>query len=226
MFDLNKLRRGATGVILGALLLSLLVCAGLAWAQQEAPRQEGSTRIKPPMIKPPMRKSKNTNSGSVKSAPRRRKPTRRKRQARHIQTESKPAMVAPSPIIAMPGDEPSGAGGGPASIKPPMANENNAALAVPTKRAPISGGVLNGKATSLPKPAYPPIARAARASGTVFVQVIIDEEGNVVSAQAISGHPLLQAAAVAAARQAKFSPTTLAGQPVKVIGTISYNFVP
>jgi periplasmic protein TonB len=92
-------------------------------------------------------------------------------------------------------------------------------------RAPISGGVLNGKAISLPKPAYPPIAKAAHASGTVVVQVLIDENGNVVSAKALSGHPLLQAVAVGAARQAKFSPTKLSGQPVKVTGVIQYNFV-
>jgi protein TonB len=92
-------------------------------------------------------------------------------------------------------------------------------------RAPISGGVLNGKAISLPKPSYPPIARAAHASGTVVVQVLIDENGNVVSAQAVSGHPLLTAVAVNAARQAKFSPTKLSGQPVKVTGVIQYNFV-
>ncbi|HVF23882.1 MAG TPA: TonB family protein [Pyrinomonadaceae bacterium] len=96
----------------------------------------------------------------------------------------------------------------------------------PTPRtAPISGGVLNGKAISLPKPAYPPIARAAHASGTVVVQVLIDENGNVVSAKAVSGHPLLQAVAVSAARQARFSPTKLSGQPVKVTGVIQYNFV-
>ena len=92
-------------------------------------------------------------------------------------------------------------------------------------RAPISGGVLNGKAISLPKPAYPPIARAAHASGTVVVQVLIDENGNVVSAHAVSGHPLLQAVAVGAAKQARFSPTKLSGQPVKVTGVIQYNFV-
>jgi protein TonB len=96
----------------------------------------------------------------------------------------------------------------------------------PTPRAaPISGGVLNGKAISLPKPAYPPIAKAAHAAGTVVVQVLIDENGNVVSAHAVSGHPLLQGAAVGAARQAKFSPTKLSGQPVKVTGVIQYNFV-
>jgi protein TonB len=77
----------------------------------------------------------------------------------------------------------------------------------------------------LPKPPYPQIAKAAHASGTVVVQVLIDENGNVVSARAVSGHPLLQAVAVAAARGARFSPTKLSGQPVKVTGVIQYNFV-
>lgn len=98
----------------------------------------------------------------------------------------------------------------------------------PPKPAPpkqISGGVLNGKARSLPKPAYPPAARAVRAAGAVTVQVLIDENGNVVSASAVNGHPLLKAAAVSAARGAKFSPTMLSGQPVKVSGVITYNFV-
>ena len=89
----------------------------------------------------------------------------------------------------------------------------------------ISGGVLNGKATSLPKPVYPPIAKAAKASGTVTVQVVVDESGQVVTARAISGHPLLRGSAQAAARQAKFSPTILSGKPVKVSGVITYNFV-
>jgi len=88
----------------------------------------------------------------------------------------------------------------------------------------ISGGVLNGKAISLPQPAYPPIARQAHAAGTVVVQVTIDENGDVISASAVSGHPLLRAAAVAAARGAKFSPTKLSGKPVKVSGVITYNF--
>lgn len=91
-------------------------------------------------------------------------------------------------------------------------------------RAPISGGVLNGKAISLPAPDYPPIAKQAKASGAVAVQVTIDENGSVIAAHAVSGHPLLQASAVAAARQAKFSPTLLMGEPVKVTGVIVYNF--
>jgi protein TonB len=99
----------------------------------------------------------------------------------------------------------------------------------PPPKAPpktVSGGVLNGKATSLPKPAYPAAAKAVQAGGSVSVQVLIDESGHVVSASAVSGHPLLRAAAVAAARSARFSPTLLSGQAVKVSGVITYNFVP
>ena len=89
----------------------------------------------------------------------------------------------------------------------------------------ISGGVINGKAMSLPVPAYPPAAKAVRASGAVNVQVTIDENGNVISATAVGGHPLLRAAAVAAAKQAKFTPTQLSGKPVKIAGVVVYNFV-
>jgi TonB family protein len=95
----------------------------------------------------------------------------------------------------------------------------------PTPVPIISGGVLNGKAIHLVQPSYPAIARAAHASGTVQVQVTIDENGNVISAHAVSGHPLLQASAIAAARASKFSPTKLSGMPVKVSGVLIYNFV-
>ena len=96
----------------------------------------------------------------------------------------------------------------------------------PTEKAKVEGSVLNGRALALPRPAYPPLARAARLSGTVTVQVLIDEQGNVSDAHAIDGHPLLQTVCVAAAREAKFSPTLLEGEPVKVTGVIKYNFVP
>ncbi len=90
----------------------------------------------------------------------------------------------------------------------------------------VSKGVINGSAISLPKPPYPPAARAVRASGAVNVQVTISESGSVISASAVSGHPLLRPAAAQAARSAKFAPTLLSGQPVKVTGVIVYNFVP
>jgi periplasmic protein TonB len=90
---------------------------------------------------------------------------------------------------------------------------------------PISAGVLNGKAIKLVQPTYPPIAKAAHVSGRVTVEVFIDENGDVFFAEAVSGDPLLQAAAIVAARQSKFTPTILAGKPVKVSGVVVYNFV-
>jgi TonB family protein len=88
----------------------------------------------------------------------------------------------------------------------------------------ISVGVLNDRAISLPVPPYPPVARAAHASGTATVEILVDENGNVIEAHAVSGHPLLHAAAVAAAREARFPPATLSGDPVKVLGVVTYNF--
>ncbi len=91
---------------------------------------------------------------------------------------------------------------------------------------PISAGIVNGKAILLPKPIYPEDARKARIGGTVKVQVLIDESGAVVSANAISGleNVSLRLAAEKAAMTATFSPTKLSGQRVKVSGVIIYNF--
>ena len=89
---------------------------------------------------------------------------------------------------------------------------------------PRSLGVINGMATSLPKPPYPPAAVAVNAQGKVDVQVLIDESGKVVSAKAVSGHPLLRAAAERAAWSARFTPTYLSKVAVKVTGVIVYNF--
>jgi TonB family protein len=84
--------------------------------------------------------------------------------------------------------------------------------------------LLNSEALFLPKPKYPPLAVQIHLEGVVNVQVLIDETGKVVSAKAMNGHPLLTVEAVRAANQAKFSPTILGDQPVKVSGVITYNF--
>ena len=92
-------------------------------------------------------------------------------------------------------------------------------------RRPVEGGILNAKAVSKPVPFYPPAAKAAGVSGTVVVRVVVDEAGNVASAVPVSGPEMLQDAAADAARSARFSPTRLSGEPVKVSGTVTYNFV-
>jgi protein TonB len=97
----------------------------------------------------------------------------------------------------------------------------------PIKKAPpvlVSLGVINGRALHNPVPVYPSIAKTTHTAGTVNVQVLLNEEGRVISAHALSGPALLRDAAVKAAYQAKFSPTLLSHQPVKVSGIITYNF--
>ncbi len=89
----------------------------------------------------------------------------------------------------------------------------------------VSKGVITGLALVLPKPAYSALAKQAGAHGSVNVQVVVDETGRVVSAKAVSGHPLLIGAAQQAALSARFSPTKLGDQAVKVSGVIVYNFV-
>ena len=89
---------------------------------------------------------------------------------------------------------------------------------------PVSGGVLNGTAVLLPPPVYPEAAKRMRTQGVVTVDVILDETGKVVAANASAGPTILRDAAVQAALKAKFSPTKLSGQPVKVSGVINYKF--
>ena len=103
---------------------------------------------------------------------------------------------------------------------PPPVKKVEAAKPPPMK----TEGVVNGKAKYLPPPPYPPAARAVGAEGNVDVQVTIDENGNVISSHAVSGHPLLRQAAEKAAWNAKFTTTYLSRVPVKVTGVIVYKF--
>jgi Gram-negative bacterial TonB protein C-terminal len=122
----------------------------------------------------------------------------------------------------------------PESDAPPATPNNETAAATNTpntpaqnqgqqnpKKAPINGGVLNSKAIYLPVPEV----SSGEASGVVLVAVLVDEQGTVIEARAVSGPQHLHAAAVNAARLARFSPTLLLGEPVRVSGTLSYNFV-
>ena len=89
----------------------------------------------------------------------------------------------------------------------------------------LTGGVLNGRALSLPKPAYPIQAREARVAGQVVVQVEIDECGKVIDAQVLSGPIELRSTSLVSAKNARFTPTLIGKHPFKVRGIIHYNFV-
>jgi Ca-activated chloride channel homolog len=88
----------------------------------------------------------------------------------------------------------------------------------------VSGGVLQGNATKKVQPAYPAIAKAARAKGAVQVQITVNESGEVINARVINGHPMFRDAALQGAKQWRFKPTELSGKPVKTQGILTFNF--
>jgi periplasmic protein TonB len=146
-------------------------------------------------------------------------------------SEVQPRQVVPV-SHGVPGGVPSGVMGGvPGGTSkgddtppPPPPPPPPTPTPAPPKKLTVSGGVLQGSAIKKVQPPYPPIARAARASGAVQIQVTISEDGRVLEASVIAGHPLLRDSALQAARQWVFRPTELSGVPVKVQGVLTFNF--
>jgi Ca-activated chloride channel family protein len=156
--------------------------------------------------------SSNNNSGGTKTVVIEEPIIRRDRApVKTSEPTSPPPKAAPTPPNSQP----------PATNSAPTISASTQPTAT-TKS--VSGGVLNGRAVNLPKPVYPTGAKNAHVEGIVTVEVLLDEEGKVISARAIDGSSFLRQAAVDAARQARFSPTVLSGQPVKVSGVITYKF--
>jgi TonB family protein len=85
---------------------------------------------------------------------------------------------------------------------------------------------MEEKVISKPAPIYPEEAKKAGISGEVLVEVTINTEGRVELARVVRGNPMLQEAAVEAARQARFPVTKLADEAVRVIGVLTYKFPP
>jgi TonB family protein len=119
-----------------------------------------------------------------------------------------------------------GPSGTPVTGKTPTTTKTPAPKKSMTPAKPIAlGDKLKTKVVSNPQPKLPDAARNAKVSGPVRVEVTVDEKGKVISAKAVSGNSLLHKSAEESARKARFTPTKLSGQPVKVTGVIQYNFV-
>ena len=154
-----------------------------------------------------------------------------------VSTDPNPIPPAPpnavvAPYISDPATPPSAStcetcNGNGTSTTPVVENRTPPPAVEPIKPTTVrvSPGVIIAKILDLPKPAYPALAKQARIQGPVNVQILVDETGKVISAQAVKGSPMLTKAAEDAARRARFTPTKLGDQPVKVQGVITYNFV-
>ena len=106
----------------------------------------------------------------------------------------------------------------------PQAASTWESLEAPGEGLKVLGAVLWGGVIKKAQPRYPPSAKRFNISGPVDVQVTISEEGNVIEAKAISGHPLLRGAAENATRQWVFRPATLNGIPVETQIVLTFVF--
>jgi protein TonB len=88
----------------------------------------------------------------------------------------------------------------------------------------VGGNVQAARILNRVQPLYPPLARQTRISGTVRLHAIISKDGSIQQLEVISGHPLLQQAALDAVRQWRYQPTLLNGEPVEVDTTIDVIF--
>jgi len=99
-----------------------------------------------------------------------------------------------------------------------------AATPTPEKVVRLTSMLTQGRVLRRVQPPYPVIAKQARIEGSVRVQIDISEDGAVTNVTLLSGHPLLNDAALRAAKQWQFIPTELNGQRVRAIGMITFNF--
>jgi len=96
--------------------------------------------------------------------------------------------------------------------------------AAPPKKVNISAGVAVGMLIQKTMPVYPPIAKAARVSGTVVLQATISKSGTIENLKVISGPAMLQQAALEAVRSWRYRPYLLNGEPVEVDTTVNVIF--
>jgi len=190
--------------------------------------QPGATTTSPEAVTPPAATNPAANTASKPVAdPKPNASTNRGRDARKNVTapELPAASNAATKFTSTPVDVKAPAASSTQAV--PMVDIDSEPPPTPGPRPilkPISGGVLNGTAISLPAPLYPEGAKRMRVQGVVTVEVVLDESGKVISANASTGPGTLRDAAVQAALKARFSPTKLSGQPVKVSGVINYKF--
>ena len=92
------------------------------------------------------------------------------------------------------------------------------------KKVNISGGVATGMLLNKTTPLYPPIAKAARVSGTVVLQATISKTGTIENLRVISGPAMLQQSAMDAVKSWRYRPYLLNGDPVEVETTVNVVF--
>ncbi len=147
------------------------------------------------------------------------------KEVKIIKEEAEPDMGSVGAVGGVPGGVAGGSMGGVlggviggvGTAPPPPKPKQSGPLRVGGN---VQAAMLINKIT----PIYPPLARQTRISGTVRLHAIISKDGTVQQLEVLSGHPLLQQAALDAVRQWRYRPTLLNGEPVEVDTTIDVIF--
>jgi periplasmic protein TonB len=141
-----------------------------------------------------------------------------------IKEEAEPDMGSVGAVGGVPGGVAGGSMGG--VLGGVIGGMGTVAPPKPKQTGPlrVGGNVQAAKIISKPTPIYPPLARQTRISGTVRLHAIISKNGTIQQLEVMSGHPLLQQAALDAVRQWRYQPTLLNGEPVEVDTTIDVIF--
>jgi protein TonB len=114
--------------------------------------------------------------------------------------------------------------GGSSATDSLFANKGPKVQAAAPKKVSISAGVMVGMLLQKTQPIYPPIAKAARVSGTVVLQATISKTGQIEGLHVISGPAMLQQAAMDAVRTWRYRPYLLNNEPVEVETTVNVIF--
>jgi len=142
-------------------------------------------------------------------------------------SDAAPPEEFAGPTAGVPGGVPGGQIGGIIGGMPGVATP--AAATAPVVEKPkgpvrVGGAVKPPRLIFGPAPEYPILARQSRVQGTVVIDAVIDEHGNVIGEKIVSGHPLLVQAALKAVSQRKYEPTILDGEPTPVNLTVEVTF--
>ncbi|HVH72267.1 MAG TPA: energy transducer TonB, partial [Candidatus Dormibacteraeota bacterium] len=147
------------------------------------------------------------------------------KEVKIIKEEAEPDMSAVGAVGGVPGGVAGGSMGGVlggviggVGTAPPPPKPR------PTGPVRVGGNVQAARIVNRVQPVYPPLARQTRISGTVRLHAIISKDGTIQQLEVMSGHPLLQQAALDAVRQWRYQPTLLNGEPVEVDTTIDVIF--
>jgi periplasmic protein TonB len=97
------------------------------------------------------------------------------------------------------------------------------ALAQDAPKKVTKSEAMNAVASKV-SPDYPIMAKQLRIQGTVELEAVVAESGEVAKVEIVSGNPILTAASVQAVKRWKFKPFLDDGRAVRVLAPISLDF--